>query len=273
MNSMEKTDIKIKDVKKITALEREKLWEIYTPAHQNVSREQFFERTTFGFDKIAIFYHMTSQEIIGMSGFRIKNTKVNRISKISTIYIGLCFIKKEFRGNGLVQKSCIKMVLSLKSKHPFRKIYFWDDIVSLDSYLIFTNYVHEYYPSVNRKFPETLKKLVNELGEYYYHEKYNPATMCVRKPILFSYDQKKITQMGLENEHITFYLQKNQEYFKGDALMTIMSITLNNVYNCWKKLQMKKKRKGLQRINQANLEKSSKLGQTLVSNQLIQTTG
>ncbi|MHA1584025.1 MAG: hypothetical protein ACTSVU_04765 [Promethearchaeota archaeon] len=240
-----KYKIKLKVIKtsSFSQEQRENLWNFYSP-HHHISKLKFMDRITTGLDKIGIFYLKKSKKIIGLTGLRNKIVKTSSGKRYNTLYVGLSFILKKYRGNNLIQKITLKYGILEKLRHPFIKLYLWDDTISYKAYFLICKYVNEFYPSVNNETPKCIQEIINELGNQYYPSQFNAQTGCIKKNSqLLDINIREIQDLALKNDFVHYFIEKNKGFYKGDGLLTIIPADFKNLFLYWRKMQKKTKEK------------------------------
>lgn len=212
----------------------DQLWAIYGP-HHHITREEFVERLQ-SFDQLALFWQRTPDEarrLLGLAGIRQRRFTCEG-RQLNTFYLGQVFILPEARSRHmLIQRLVISLSFQAKRQAPLEQAMFWVDALSYKPYLVMTNNLAEYYPRHDKPTPKAVRSLVEQLGQHYYGELFDPITWTVRKP------SKKlvegvadITARDLENPHISFYASKNVGHAQGHGLIITCPMSLKNVAYC-----------------------------------------
>ena len=147
--------------------------------YYKVCPKSFFERFK-SIDCYAIY--TCNGQLIGFTGFRIKEVKTES-GTFQTLYIGQTVMKKQFRGQNIIPRTCCSLLFKLFLKNPFRPVHVWCDALTYKPYLIFANSVKRFYPSRLETTSPKIKTLLDHLGHHYYGESYNAPKGTVRKSL------------------------------------------------------------------------------------------
>lgn len=234
------TGCQIKIVKPLNANKQdiEQFWSIYADTHY-VERKDFDNRLKT-FDRLIFFKEGRTQKIVGGSGLRIMNYRLNRGKIITCIYIGQSYIIPDFRGKQLMSLGYSRIVIECKLKKPLRTIWFWFDALSYKPYLILGNHVHRFYPSPFWPTPAWVKGLLDQLGNQYYPGLYDTKTGIVKKKSRrLKSNVGRIQSGDLKNELILFYNRSNPGHVHGEGLLCTfpgsIKVVLNFLNLLWRK--------------------------------------
>lgn len=209
------------------ALSRE-LWQLYQGGY-NTDFDTFHNRWNT-LDRVALFHHRASGELLGFIGFRFRRFELAS-GTVPTLYFGQAYIRPENRGKLLVQRLVIGLFLRMKIRQPLTRCYFWADALTYTPYLGMANNLADYYPHPDKPAPASVTELVNAVGERYYPELFDAATGTVRKPRNVLADESVvITEADLGNRFIRFYAQKNPGHGRGDGLILTCPMSLKNLF-------------------------------------------
>lgn len=214
------------------------MFELYSRYYQ-IEMERFLDRFESN-DQYVIYWK--GPKIIGFTGFRLKSVKTP-VRTYQTIYFGHSVIHHQHRGKALIPLSIVKIYLKQRSLHPEQPIYVWCDALTYKPYLLFANYLKEYYPSRLQANSAEVDHIIRELGNHYYGETFNPSTGTVYKAQKAVSDHTTlIHENHLSHPDIAFYAEKNKKYDMGHGLIVIAPLSVLNFFQilgrCARKMVM-----------------------------------
>ena len=224
------------------------MFDIYQP-YYNVKFEEFYKRSLNNFDKIIIHETKSSHEIVGFVGIRITKYLTKKKKHVRLVYFGQMFVKEEFRGRNLMQKSAISLLFSSKFSHPRYKAFLWGDVISVQSYLMLVRNMKYVYPVNIKNAPNYLKEVQDFIGFHYYPQYYNSKTGCVNKPFnILKHRTFKIDEKDQSKPEVQQFMRLNPGWEKGDGLIMIgpidiIDIIQNGIRHFKKQFRKRKKNK------------------------------
>ncbi|MEO0337925.1 MAG: hypothetical protein AAF242_01800, partial [Bacteroidota bacterium] len=216
-----KIEITTNELSEATKIE---MWNLYQN-YYNYSRDYFMKRIHRN-NYFSIY--RVDGKIVGFTGLRINRTSVGD-KQYLLIYVGQTIIDRAFRGNALIPRTAVKLLMKYWKDLVRGRIYFWADALTYKAYLVFAKTVHEFYPTYKKPTPKTVKTLLDFVGDEYYAEAYNVATGTIKKNTVFVNDQSTIIDQHLETDpDVLFFAQANPEYINGHGLLTITPMHSRN---------------------------------------------
>ena len=223
-----KIEITTNELSEATKIE---MWNLYQN-YYNYSRDYFMKRIHSN-NYFSIY--RVGGKIIGFTGLRINRTSVEQ-QQYLMIYVGQTIIDKAFRGNALIPRTAVKLLLKYWKDLLLGRIYFWADSLTYKAYLVFAKTVPEFYPTYKKSTPKTVKSLLDFVGDEYYAEAYNPARCTVKKNTVFVNDTSTIIDQKVETDpDVLFFAEANPEYINGHGLLTITPMHSRNYIMTLKK--------------------------------------
>lgn len=202
------------------------MFELYSRYYQ-IEMERFLERFESN-DQYVIFWK--GPQIIGFTGFRLKSVHTSP-GTYQTIYFGHSVIDHHHRGKALIPLSILKIYLKQRSLYPEQPIYVWCDALTYKPYLLFANYLKEYYPNRLQENPAEVDQIIRQLGDHYYGKTFNAMTGTVYKAQKAVSDQSTlIRENQISHPDIAFYVEKNQKHDLGHGLIVIAPLSLANFF-------------------------------------------
>ncbi|MCB0641666.1 MAG: hypothetical protein KDC44_08500 [Phaeodactylibacter sp.] len=207
---------------------RPKMWSLYQEYYQ-LDEAVFLQR--FEVNQYYALYEVEG-ELVGFTALRSREFESSR-GKVMCIYIGQSCILQQYRNRSLIPQTCVSLVARSYRQNPLRPIYLWCDSLTYKPYLAFSKATTYTYPSHKRATPEHIQSLINQLGTYYYGEKFNPGTGTVKKEVNIVNDPSAIIRpQDRQEPAIDFYARKNPHYLEGNGLITITQASVDNFMYC-----------------------------------------
>ncbi len=213
----------------LTQLELEQIWKLYAP-HHNISHDEFLDRIRDGLDALTQFRCKETQKLVGSTGIRRCTFTLSSGEKVYTIYSGMSYIEREYRGYHLLAKTLAHYSFDVKRKHPLRRVFVWSDAISYKPYVLTARSTRVFYPSRKYETPADIKEIIDLVGERYYGDMYDAETGTVRKPSKRLKDHvAPITAEDLSDPDIRFFAERNPGYDDGHGLLNVIPITALNL--------------------------------------------
>lgn len=214
---------------------KEEMWNIYK-AYYNSNKEDFMKRIETN-NQFAIYMH--NETIVGFTGIKINRTKVGGKRKM-LIYFGQTVIEKQYRGNALLTMTGLKICMKYFKELIFSDVYFWYDALTYKSYLVCAKPAEVCYPSRKQHTPNSIKKLINYIGQKHYPGSFCEELGTVIKSKIFVSDPSVGIGINEEkDEDIQFFMKANPNYAKGHGLITLTPMNKKNVLRLVKRFGTK----------------------------------
>ena len=193
--------------------------------------DRVFEKDLKDKDIVFVLRDMSDHNIKGFS--TLKNLDItSKNKKIRGCFSGDTVIEKEYWGQGTLGKAFLKYLFLQKLRHPFRPLYWYLISKGYKTYLLMANNFSTHYPRYEKETPEQMKQIMDNFSQTLYPNEYDKKLGLIK----FSGTTKKdclkngITPIDkrllLENSRISFFVQKNPDWDKGDELACIARMTL-----------------------------------------------
>lgn len=218
-----------KIVKSIETLHiRKQMFQLYQQYYQ-IDETAFLER--FESNQYYALYKVNG-ELVGFTGLRTKELETAK-GKVMCIYVGQSCILAPYRNKALIPRTCVELVAKSFLRNPFRPIYLWCDSLTYKPYLAFVKATTYTYPTRKKETPQHIQNMINELGQYYYGKRFNPATGTVKKDINIVNDPSAIiTEKDRQQPDIDFYASMNPNYLEANGLITVTHASIGNFMHC-----------------------------------------
>jgi hypothetical protein len=210
----------------LDAVTRAAMWRLYAP-HHNVEQVEFDEKLA-SIDEMALFASRRGGSLVGFCGLRFLALNLGS-ERIATFYMGLTFIDRAWRSHGLIQRMVVQRMLVPWVSPRFDRVYFWSDCLTYRPYLIMARNLREFYPSRERETPPHARAVIEALGRTYYGDNFDAGRGTVLKQLpRLKAHEREVTSEDLADPDIRFYMDLNGNYLRGDGLIAICPVTLDN---------------------------------------------
>ncbi len=222
---------------------KEEMWQLYRD-YYHYSREYFIQRI----DRNNYFsFYSVNGNLVGFTGLRINRTEICE-RECLLIYFGQTIIHRAYRGNALIPRTAVKLLVKYWKDLVMGRIYVWADALTYKAYLVFAKTLKEYYPAYRSKAPQHVRELINYVGEEYYGDAFCRNTGTVKKDTVFVNDSSTIIDTEKEKDpDVLFYADSNPDYINGHGLITLAPMTGKNylyvILKCIKKTLISPKRR------------------------------
>ena len=214
---------------------KEAMWAIYR-SYYHYDRSVFMER--FGRNTHYAFYR-SGDRLIGFTGLRINRTKVSQCSRL-LIYFGQTIIEREYRGQGLIQRTGALLCYRYFWQILCSRAYFWADTLTYKAYLVFAKTLREYYPNFRKDNPADIEQLIAYIGQTHYPDSYCPESGTVSKPVNYVADRSTAIHLSdTRDADVLFFTLANPNHIDGHGLITLGPINYLNLLAILRKIGKK----------------------------------
>lgn len=205
-----------------------RMWALYAP-HHHLDRAEFLDKL-FTLDEIALFTTRGDRALVGFCGLRHRVVERSRGGRVATFYMGLAYVERQWRSEGLIQRAAIRRALGPALSPRYRRVYFWADCLTYRPYLAMARNLREFYPSPTVATPDEVREVVATLGRAYYGDAFDEKRGTVRKPVRrIRRHEALISAQDLSDPDIRFYAECNRGQASGDGLIAICPTGVANL--------------------------------------------
>lgn len=210
--------------------------------YENMKKDKFL---TDLHDKNDVFLLFENDELKGFSTIKkmelnIENKKGDK-EKIVGFFSGDTIIEKGFSWGIEFQKEWIKYCLleSEKNMENNVKTYWFLISKGIKTYMYLPTYFKNFCPKVDYIESEMEKRIKDIYAEKIYGNRYNRKTGIVKNDGTNDFLRENIVVLSekqLKNKNIQFFLERNPDYKKGDELVCLAEISIENLTNLGKRV-------------------------------------
>jgi len=176
------------------------------------------------------FYNNVDKDVF-LKDFKEKDYCINfENEEIYGVFSGDTIIDKENWGNLTLFKVFANFFFPFGEKY---KNFYWFLIVKgYKTYKFLPTFYKEFYPNYKLETPEKFKNIMDLFGEIKYSDEYNKESGVIEyKGIKDSLKKgvADITEKELKDKNIQFFLESNPNYEKGNDLVCITSLKIENL--------------------------------------------
>ncbi|MEM6763394.1 MAG: hypothetical protein AAF655_00660 [Bacteroidota bacterium] len=204
---------------------KKQMWKVYSK-YYHYSYEEFMKRIPS--NDLYSFY-LYKGEVVGFTGLRVDKAYIQGKRQL-LIYFGQTVIEERFRGKSLIPVTGFKLCCKYWKAFLRSSVYMYADSLTYKAYLVFAKTVEEMYPSRKRPNTPVVNDIFHLIGNTYYKESYNEASMTIGKDRMLVDDKATCNPIQyIEDEDIRFYVEKNPLWHAGHGLLTLAPMNLENL--------------------------------------------
>jgi hypothetical protein len=182
-----------------------------------------FERDLTEKNWVLLLTDQQTNQIVGFSTqvlFRFKTHLV--------LFSGDTIVDKDHWGSLALHKAFGQLITTLMKQHPDEPLYWMLISKGLRTYKFLPTFFLEYYPSYNRTTPPDIQQLLHELGRFRFPKTYNSTTGIIEVPDHSQYLDQQFEPVKAIKPWETFYYQRNPGHAKGNELVCLARLSMDN---------------------------------------------
>ncbi|MFY9179321.1 MAG: hypothetical protein WAO12_06015 [Venatoribacter sp.] len=232
-------------ISKISVVDVYQMYSIYSKYYMNTKWRIFLSDLSKK-SGVFIIRRKDNKKIVGFS--TVVNYPIFHEGKKSLgVFSGDTIIEREYWGSRVLQMAFYKYMVTLKILNPFQDLYWLLISKGFKTYLLMSNNVDKYFPSVDNNSPE-LAPIVDNYCQALFHEYYDS-----KQRILDFGDHYQCLKDGVaeidenlahSNDKISFFEQMNPEWRRGTELPCVGLISWSLIFGYVKKYLNKPTSKG-----------------------------
>ncbi len=194
--------------------------------------EQAFAKKLFGADaiytRIKVFID-DRKEPVGYCA--VHRFEVRLHSADYAIFRAEAGIERAYRGRSSTFIFALKQGFQYKLLHPSRRCVFFCTLVHPSSYRLLTNYCPEIYPNHRSQTPDAVSHLMYDLADALGEQRVSDLDPSIREVGWITRDtpQESAFWSNCEEPNVRFFVKINPGYAKGEGLVTLVPLTLENL--------------------------------------------
>ena len=214
-------------INEISQSEMEEMYILMTEFYDNVEKEIFLK--DFKEKDYCIILKDYKNKIKGFSTQKIMKFNFEN-EEIYGVFSGDTIIDKENWGNLTLFKVFANFFFSFGEK--YQNFYWFLIVKGYKTYKFLPTFYKEFYPNYKLETPERFKNIIDLFGEIKYPDEYNKESGVIEYKVIKDSLKKgvaDITEKELKDKNVQFFLESNPNYEKGNDLVCITSLKIENL--------------------------------------------
>ncbi|RDH74502.1 hypothetical protein DVS77_31630 [Mycolicibacterium moriokaense] len=228
LRAIARTSVSIRPAHALDEVTLARMWTLYQP-HHHMDLAEFRDKLAT-LDEIALFTLRRAGTVIGFCGLRHREVRLRSGRRVATFYMGLTYVKPQWRSTGLIQRVVVRRMLAPFLSPRIRRVYFWADCLTFRPYLAMARNLRDYYPSRTCATPDEVREVLATLGAAYYGDSFDETRGTVRKQVRrIKAHEALVSEADRQDPDIAYYLHRNPGYGRGDGLLAICLLDAPNL--------------------------------------------
>lgn len=226
---------KIADVKDLSLKQKNEMFSLMQNHYANTVRS-VFENDLSEKDWVLMLSDESTGKTVGFSTqilfpFSYKN------KEIKVLFSGDTVIHKEYWGSMGLILIFSELMVKLFTEYKNQELYWMLISKGIRTYKYLPFFFNEYYPSCDKPIPDEIRELMNLLGKLKFPGLYDKSKGVVKAKSNAGYLKENYhPKVNLTNKHDAFFYNSNPGYIKGDELLCLTQLSLNNIKPYLKKM-------------------------------------
>jgi len=212
----------------ISDFSRENMFKIMDSYYKNMKREKF--ETDLAEKTYVILLKNCENEIVGFTTLLLWDLYVDGIA-IKGLYSGDTIVQKAYWGQTKLQSVLGKLMVQIYQEHTDSLVYWLLSSKGYKTYGMLPLYFLHFYPAYGQETPCFEKKIIDTYGVLKFGSSYEPVAGIAVNSGDRDYLREgvaELTETKLANKHIEFFREKNPGFTKGDELLCVAQMGINN---------------------------------------------
>ncbi len=213
---------------KLTNADIDSMYGLMSCYYENIKKDNFISDLSKKFQ--AILLKDEENNIKGFTTVVLYDIEVNK-TPIKLLFSGDTVIHKDFWSNNDLMPVWIKNVMELKKEFS-EKLYWLLISKGYKTYKYLSALYKEFYPRYDTATPDFNQKIMDKFGEIFYPNNYDKKSGLIVMNKVKDYLKEEyaaIPKEKLLDKNIQFFLEKNPNYFKGNELVCVTELSVENL--------------------------------------------
>jgi hypothetical protein len=169
------------------------------------------------------------QRIVGFSTLLLYATLFDG-SPVAVVYSGDTIIERDAWGSAALPRTWIHSVWELHAREcPQLPLYWFLLTGGYRTYRFLSVFWRKFYPSCEEETPERPRRLLHQLASDKFGPRFNPTTGVVSLGQPLCAELRDVPPGKRTDPHVSFFLQRNPEYVRGDELACLCELSRDNL--------------------------------------------
>ncbi len=228
-NTMNKLRAVVVDVNTLSEKQRKMMYILYTSYYAGCDKDLFYNDLS---DKQwAIILSDKNDIIRGFSTLFVSEYEINH-KAVRSVFSGDTIIQHEYWGDQSLTRTWCRFAGELKAQQPDVPLYWFLIVKGQRTYRYLRIFSKKFYPTYSSQTPKEIKQIMAQFGQTRFGNNYHADTGLVQFNQSHGYLKQEwsgIETKSLSNKDVTFFLQQNPGYQKGDELVCLTELSENNL--------------------------------------------
>ncbi len=215
-------------IEELTVGQIKKMYSVMTKYYDNITEYNFYndllnkDEAILLYDENDCLHGFTTLAVIPYD----ENTQL--------LFSGDTIIEKDYWGNNDLTQAWVKLAFLYAEK--FSGNTYWLLLTKgYKTYKFLHTFLNTFYPRVDVTTPQNLQEIMDKFASEKYGRIYQNGVLVAGKDFLKP-QFAGIDEVSLKNKDTAFFLEKNPNYTKGDELVCIAELSLDNLNRLGRKV-------------------------------------
>lgn len=219
---------KVQSVKELSEAQAQDMFAIMQKYYENIIWDNFFCDLKSKCDVILL-----CDENDCMHGFTTLAV-FSYDEKTQLLFSGDTIIEKEYWGNNDLSQVWVKNAFAHAEKFN-GKTYWLLLTKGYKTYKFLHTFFNAFYPRVDTKTPQDIQEIIDKFAVEKYGSQYQNGVLVAGKDYLRA-EFAEIDETRLKNKNTSFFLEKNPNFARGNELVCITELSLQNLNKLGRKM-------------------------------------
>lgn len=208
--------------------EREAMLGLLSAHFSGVTRERFENDLA---EKNWVLLLEEEGRLRGFSTLLIYETTPPGSERVTVVYSGDTIVERGAWGTAALPKSWIASVRALRERYPRGRLWWLLLTSGFRTYRFLPVFWREFWPRHDASTPPEARELLDFLAWQRFGACFSPETgvVCFPEPQVLREGLDEIPEGRLGDPHVTFFLEKNPGWIRGDELVCLTELAEGNL--------------------------------------------
>jgi hypothetical protein len=211
---------RLRTIESLDSREISAMFAIMQKYYQKITEAEFLSDLN---NKDWVIVLVSDTRICGFSTQKLIELTIEN-EKIMVVFSGDTIIEKDSWGTTALPIAFGRMMLDIKKKYKQNDLYWFLTSKGFRTYRFLPVFFKEFYPTFNVKVPPLAKRILMELGQMAYADRFDHDRFIIRA----MEDSQRLRpgvgdlpESRCKDRHIAFFAETNPDYWRGDELACI----------------------------------------------------
>ncbi len=213
----------------ISECRRDQMFQLMDRYYENTDRVTF-EADLAAKDWVIEIFDPSSKDLKGFSTQVLHQIRIGGRS-VRVLFSGDTIVDRDWRGQQALFQVSGWFLRRLIDAYPYEDLYWFLTSKGYKTYRFLPLFFHKFYPRNDRKMPEELSTMIDELAVRIGGSRYDRQTKILRSgenAHRLRSGVAEITASRMRDEHVRFFCAANPDHEKGDELCCVAPVSLEN---------------------------------------------